>query len=66
MKGEALVMTIDFGNDHFNAIYLNNQLKLIASNGRMITINNSAPARPNEESTDISTNLWNFLNISHA
>ena len=34
-------MTIDFGNNHFNAIYLNDQLKLIASDGRIITINES-------------------------
>ncbi len=39
MKEEALVMTIDFGKNHFNAIYLNNQLRLISSDGCMITIN---------------------------
>ena len=38
MKSEAMVMTLDFGKNHFNAIFLNKQLKLISSNGTIITI----------------------------
>jgi len=59
MKEETLVMTIEFGNSHFNAIYLNNQLKLIASNGNMTTM------EIHEESTgkDVKRNP-NVLNSS--
>jgi len=38
MKSEILVMTIDFGENHFNAILLDNQLKLISPAGTMITV----------------------------
>lgn len=38
MKSEAIVMTIDFGKNHFNAILLDKQLKLISSKGSIITI----------------------------
>ena len=38
MKSEVLVMTIDFGENHFNAILLDNQLKLISPAGTMITV----------------------------
>jgi hypothetical protein len=38
MKSEAIVMTLDFGKDHFNAILLGNQLKLVSSNGGIITL----------------------------
>ena len=55
MKTESLVMTIDFGKNHFNAIYLNNKLSLIASNGRMIFVNNIILAGPHEESADLQT-----------
>ena len=61
MKEEALVITIDFGSSHFNAIHLNNQLKLIASTGRMITINDTTRVRAHEEGTDISTDLVDFF-----
>jgi len=61
MKDEALVMTIDFRKNHFNAIYLNNQLKLISSNGRVITINDTRHFRTDEESTDLRTNLFDFF-----
>jgi hypothetical protein len=37
MKEEALIMTIDFWKNHFNAIYLNNHLSLYHL-GCMITI----------------------------
>lgn len=61
MKEEALVMTIDFGNNHFNVIYLNNQLKLIAPNGRMITIEDTTHPGVDEESAGIATNLFDFF-----
>ena len=38
MKSDVLVMTIDFGVNHFNAILLDNQLKLISPAGTMITV----------------------------
>jgi len=60
MKEETLVMTIDFGGNHFNAIYLNNQLKLIASNGRIVTITDTTPIKVQEQS-DISTDLVDFF-----
>ena len=60
MKEEALVMTIDIGKNHFNAIYLNNQLTLISSDGCIITINDPH-VRGHKERTDISTNLLDFF-----
>ena len=60
MKEEALVMTIDFGKNHFNAIYLNNQLKLISPEGCMITINDPH-VKTHGKRTEISTNLLNFF-----
>jgi len=53
-------MTIDFGNNHFNAIYLNDQLKLIASDGRMITLNDTH-IRSHQESADLRSNLFDFF-----
>ena len=38
MKSDVLVMTIDFGENHFNAMLLDNQLKLISPAGTMITV----------------------------
>jgi hypothetical protein len=61
MKGEALVMTIDFGKNHFNAIYLNNQLKLISSNGSMITVAGPEHFEAPEETTNMSTHLSEFF-----
>ena len=61
MKEEALIMTIDFGHDHFNAIYLNDQLKLIASSGSMITIDGTKHIIPAEKITELTTNLSNFF-----
>lgn len=63
MKAEAMVMTIDFGNNHFNAIYLNNELKLIASNGSMIAIADTTHNICRDESKGISSNFLNFLSI---
>jgi hypothetical protein len=60
MKEEALVMTIDFVKNHFNAIYLNNQLRLISSDGCMITIN-GPNVKAHEERTGISTDLLDFF-----
>ena len=54
-------MTIDFRKNHVNAIYLNNQLKLIASNGRMITTNDSEHLQTHKKNSDLATNLFNFL-----
>ena len=42
MNNEAVVMTIDFGRDHFNAIVLNGQLKLILTDGTIINIRENA------------------------
>jgi hypothetical protein len=61
MKEEALVMTIDFGKNHFNAIYLNNQLKLISSNGSMITVAGPEQFEAPEETRNISTHLAEFF-----
>lgn len=38
MKSEAIVMTVDFVNNYFNAIHLGKQLKLISKTGNIITI----------------------------
>ena len=38
MKSEVLVMTIDFWENHFKAILLENQLKLISPAGTMLTV----------------------------
>ena len=59
MKEEVLIMTIDFGNNHFNTIYLNDQLKLIASDGRMITVNDTH-IRVHEESADLLKSIRSF------
>ena len=61
MKEEALVMTIDFGENHFNAIYLNNQLKLISSNGSMITVAGPEQFEAPEERTSMSIHLAEFF-----
>ena len=61
MNGQALVMAIDFGINRFNAIHLNNQLKLIARNGRMITIEDTTHLKVHEESTCVATNLFDFF-----
>jgi len=60
MKEEALVMMIDFGKNHFNAIYLNEQLRLISPGGCMITINDPH-TRGHKERRDMSTNLLDFF-----
>jgi len=62
MKEETLIMTIDLGNKHFNAIHLNNQLKLIASDGGMITIDDTM----REESSAASKNSFDFLSIDNS
>ena len=64
MKKEALVMTIDFGKNHFNAIHLNDQLKLIASDGRMITVNDT-DSRTHQESADLRSNSFDFSSIDN-
>jgi hypothetical protein len=61
MKKEALVMTIDFGKNHFNAIHLNNQLKLISSNGCMITINDPGRLKRHEQTEKMLTRLIDFF-----
>ena len=61
MKKEALVMSIDFGKNHFNAIHLNNQLKLISSNGYMITINDPGHLKGHEQTEKILTRLIDFF-----
>ena len=66
MKEETLIMTIDLGNKHFNAIYLNNQLKLIASDGGMITIDDRMNVRVREESSAVSKNSFDFLSIDDS
>ena len=38
MKSEAIVITMDFGTNYFNAILLNKKLKLISCNGTVITL----------------------------
>jgi len=60
MKKETLIMTIDFGKNHFNAIHLNDQLKLIASDGRMLTINDTCVGA-HEGSAGLSKNLFEFF-----
>ena len=61
MKTEVLVMTIDFGKNHFNAIYLNNQLRLIAPDGVMIILIKPAHAKALEESRSLFTKLNDFF-----
>jgi len=61
MKEEAMIMTIHFGNNHFNAIYLKNQLRLITSSGRMINVEDMTSVRTCEEGKDLSRNLINFF-----
>ena len=61
MKNEALVMTIDFGKNHFNAIHLNNQLKLISSDGCMVTINDSGRLKAHEQTQKMSARLIDFF-----
>ena len=61
MKNEALVMTIDFGKNHFNAIHLNNQLKLISSEGCIITINDSGRLKAQEQREKMLAGLINFF-----
>jgi hypothetical protein len=61
MKEEALVMTIDFGKNHFNAIHLNNQLKLISCNECMITINDHGRLKAHEQTEKILTRLIDFF-----
>jgi hypothetical protein len=54
-------MTIDFGKNHFNAIHLNNQLKLISSNGCMITINDPGRLKTHEQTEKMLTRLIDFF-----
>ena len=61
MKEEALIMTIDFGKNHFNAIYLNNQFRLISSDGHMITINDPGRLKRHEQTEKILTKLIGFF-----
>jgi len=61
MKREALVMTIDFGKNHFNAIHLNHQLKLTSGNGLMITINDPGHVKAHEQTEKILQGLIDFF-----
>ena len=49
MKSEAIVMTLYFGRNHFNAIVLNKQLKLISGRGNFISIPDDNPKMLREE-----------------
>ena len=60
MKEEAIVMTIDLGINQFSAVVLNNQLKLISSDGRMISISDPGSLDANEESKG-TARLLDFL-----
>ena len=66
MKEEALVMTIDFGINHFSAIYLNNQLKLVSSNGSMISINDPDDLKTHYESKSTTRLLDYFKELKSA
>ena len=61
MKSEVLVMTIDFGENHFNAILLDNQLKLISPAGTMITVRDDNQGRIREQSDQAINKLSDFF-----
>jgi hypothetical protein len=66
MKEEAIVITIDFGINHFSAIYLNNQLKLVSSNGSMISINDPRDLKAHNESESTARLLDYFKELKSA
>ena len=61
MKIEVLVMTIDFGENHFNAILLDNQLKLISPAGTMITVMDDNRVTIREQSEQAINKLIYFF-----
>ena len=64
MKSEAIVMTLDLGTNHFNAILLDNQLKLISSNGSMITLPGDIRKTLPQQSRRILNQLIDFFKRS--
>ena len=61
MKIEVLVMTIDFGENHFNAILLDNQLKLISPAGTMITVRDDNRVTIREQAEQAINKLIDFF-----
>ena len=63
MKSEAIVMTIDFEKNHFNAILLNKQLKLISNNGNIITLQGDSKKSLPEQTSRIVNQLSEFFKL---
>lgn len=61
MKSEAVVMTIDFGRNHFNAILLERQLKLISSKGSIISISDEGHRNVEEQTEQALKKLLGFF-----
>jgi hypothetical protein len=61
MKSDVLVMTIDFGKNHFNAIILDNQLKLISPAGTMITFTEDNRVTIRKEAEQAINKLIDFF-----
>jgi len=61
MKSEAIVMTLGFGRNHFNAIALDNQLKLISNGGNIISIPAGRPNMLPEQTGDTMNQLIEFF-----
>ena len=63
MKSEAIVMTLDFGRNHFSAIALGNQFKLLSHGGDIISIPVGNPKMRPEQTGDTMNQLIEFFKI---
>ena len=61
MKNEAIVMTVDFGINYFNALLLDKQLKLISSNGNILTLRDDEPWTVREQTEEAFKKLVDFF-----
>ena len=64
MKSEAIVMTVDFGRNHFNAILLDEQLKMISSNGNIISLPGDNHKGQTEQTKPVVDQLIEFFKHS--
>lgn len=61
MKSEAIVMTFDLGSSYFSAIVLDKQLRLISSNGTIISLPNKVQKPVIEKTGQLFKSLNGFF-----
>ena len=66
MKSEAIVMTFDFGSNYFNAIVLNNQVRLISCKGTIMGLPGKDPKPLIENSVQEFNRLTKFFKAGNA